>query len=160
MPKVENREKVNRSSSKGGVRKEERGGECGSKGLRCFPGSRVARNLHFSLLSFRFHHPLSVRTRWNLRAFERLANIPHREKASVASHGGGVCICVCMYVCMYVCIQLYMRCKDSPVIFTFLSSSYFYFRSSICLAREGNANLLFGKSAYTKGKNKNRFFSN
>lgn len=98
---------------------------------------------------FHHHHPLSARTRWNPRAFERLANTPHREKASVAVRTG-VCasVCVCVYVRMYVCIQLYRRCKDSPVIFASLSSSYFYFRSSICLPREDNANLLFGRSAF------------
>lgn len=58
MPKVEDGEKVNRSS-KGRVKKEGGGEGVGvmrARGLRCFRGSRVARNLHFNLLSFRFHH--------------------------------------------------------------------------------------------------------
>lgn len=104
MPKVEDGEKVNRSS-KGRVKKEGGGKGVGvmrARGLRCFRGSRVARNLHFNLLSFRFHHyPPLARTRWNPRAFERLANTPHREKASVAVRTE---VCASVYVCMYTTI--------------------------------------------------------
>lgn len=132
-------------SSKGGVKKEGGGGGVGvmrARELRCFRSSRVAQNLHFNLLSFRFHHyppgtdslePESFRT-----ARKHFAS---RESFRSCSHGD-VCICVRMHV------YNYRRCKDSPVIFASLSSSYFCFRSSICLAREGNANLLFGRSAF------------
>lgn len=73
--------------------------------------SRTESAFQPSILPCFHHHPLSARTRWNPRAFERLANTPHREKASVAVRTG---VCASVYVCMYVCIQLYRRCKDSP----------------------------------------------
>lgn len=106
MPKVEDGEKVNRSG-KGEVRKEERGGGVGddaSKGTEVLSRlkSRTESAFQPSILPCFHHHPLSARTRWNPRAFERLANTPHREKASVAVRTGGVCICVCTYVRMYV----------------------------------------------------------
>lgn len=145
MPKVEDGEKVNRSS-KGRVKKEGGGEGVGvmrARGLRCFRGSRVARNLHFNLLSFRFHHyPPPSTDSLEPKSFRTARKHSASRESFRSCSYGGVCICVRMYV------YNYRRCKDSPVIFASLSSSYFCFRSSICLAREGNANLLFGRSAY------------
>jgi hypothetical protein len=115
-----------------------------ARGLRCFRGSRVARNLHFSLLSFRFHrHPPGTDSLEPESFRTARKHSASRESFRSCSHGG---VCVCIRVRMYV--YNYRRCKDSPVIFASPSSSYFCFRSSICLAREGKANLLFGRSAF------------
>lgn len=137
MPKIEDGEKVNRSS-KGKVRKEGRGEGVEvevmrARGLRCFRGSRVARNLHFSLLSFRFHRsPLPSRMDLLEPESFRTARKHSASRESFRSYShGSVCICVRVYVYKYRC------CKDSLVISASLSFLYFYFRFSICLARKG-----------------------